>query len=111
MRICLSTVLLLLVGLPRVFAAQPAAAPADQTTVLRASAFFAAGRLVEAERMFRDVLAAVDSGSLPKQELGHCLGPLVQIYRMWERNDDALRMAERFRKFLQDSPKLDATVR
>ncbi|HEV2971141.1 MAG TPA: CHAT domain-containing tetratricopeptide repeat protein [Pirellulales bacterium] len=111
MRACLSTVVLLLVGLSSIFAAEPATAPADQTTVLRASAFFAAGRLVEAERMFRDVLAAVDAGSLPKQELGHCLGPLVQIYRTWGRNDDALRMAERFRTFLQNAPKLDATIR
>jgi tetratricopeptide (TPR) repeat protein len=90
----------------------PAPAPkVDQTTVLRAAAFFNAGRLVEAEPLYRAILAAVDAGSLAQEELGHCLGPLVQIYRTWGRNEDALRMAERYRKFLQTATKLDAKVR
>src|SRR6266567_8191695 len=86
---------------PAVYAAdQPAAAATtDQKTVLRARAFFDAGRLVEAEKLYREILAAVDAGSLPTAELGHSLGPLTQIYRTWGRNDDALKMAQRSRKF------------
>ena len=82
----------------------------DEKTALRASALFNAGRLVEAEPLYRAILAAVDAGSLPQEELGHCLGPLVQIYRTWGRNEDALQMAERYRKFLQTA-KLNAKVR
>jgi len=67
--------------------------------------------LVEAERLYRDILTAVDAGSLPTADLGHSLGPLTQIYRTWGRNDDALRMAQRYRNFLIDSTKLDAQVR
>ena len=88
----------------------PKAVAIDDKTALRAAALFNAGRLVEAEPLYRAILAAVDAGTLPQEELGHCLGPLVQIYRTWGRNDDALRMAERYRKFLQPS-KLDAKVR
>jgi CHAT domain-containing protein/tetratricopeptide (TPR) repeat protein len=89
----------------------PKAVAVDGNTALRAAAFFNAGRLVEAEPLYRAILAAVDADSLPQEELGHCLGPLVQIYRTWSRNEDALRMAERYRKFLQSATKLDAKVR
>lgn len=91
--------------------APPAAAPVDQKTILQAAAFFNAGRLVEAERLYQQILAAVDAGSLPAAEQGRTLGPLVQIYRTWGRNEDALRMAERNRKFLTDSRTLVAQVR
>jgi CHAT domain-containing protein/tetratricopeptide (TPR) repeat protein len=100
-------------SVPAVHGADPsvAATTADQKTVLQARAFFDAGRLVEAEKLYREILAAVDAGSLPTAELGHSLGPLTQIYRTWGRNDDALKIAQRYRKFLVDSPKLDAQVR
>ena len=83
----------------------------DEKTALRANDLFNAGRLVEAEPLYRAILAAVDAGSLPHEELGHCLGPLVKIYLTWGRNEDALRIAERYRKFLQNATKLDAKVR
>src|SRR5947209_4881033 len=88
MRLCILTALIIAVGTDRlIFAADSAV---DQKTILRARAFFDAGRLVEAEKLYRDILAAVDAGSLPSAELGHSLGPLTQIYRTWGRNDDAL---------------------
>jgi CHAT domain-containing protein/tetratricopeptide (TPR) repeat protein len=96
------------------FAAAADSAPVprvDQATVLRAAAFFNAGRLVEAEPLYRAILAAVDAGSLPQEELGHCLGPLVKIYFTLGRNDDALLVAERYRAFLQNATKFDAKVR
>src|SRR5260370_41622140 len=112
MRVRILTMLIIAVGANGlIFAADSTATTADQKTVLRARAFFDAGRLVEAEKLYREILAAVDAGSLPTAELGHSLGPLTQIYRTWGRNDDALKMAQRYRKFLVDSPKLDAEVR
>ncbi len=111
LQICLSALLTLFGSAPAVAADSSAKAIAvDDKTALRAAALFSAGRLVEAEPLYRAILAAVDAGTLPQEELGHCLGPLVQTYRTWGRNDDALRMAERYRKFLQ-SAKLDAKVR
>src|SRR5438046_228536 len=101
---------LLVGGLRFALAAETAAPPPpiDQKTILQASAFFNAGRLVEAEQLYRKILTAVDVGSLPTAELGRTLSPLVQIYRTWGRNEDALKMAERYRQFLTDSKTLDA---
>ncbi len=108
---CLSALLTFCGSAPSVAADSSTKAIAvDDKTALRAAALFNAGRLVEAEPLYRAILAAVDAGSLPQEELGHCLGPLVQIYRTWGRNEDALRMAERYRKFLQTA-KLEAKVR
>ncbi len=66
------------------------AAPADQKTLLQARALYTAGRLAEAEPLFRAALAAADAGSLDAATAGQCLGPLVEIYHTWGRNDDAL---------------------
>jgi CHAT domain-containing protein/tetratricopeptide (TPR) repeat protein len=74
--------------------------PIDGSTITRASKLLEGGQLVEAERLYRQSLAAIDAGSLPAGELGRTLEPLVKIYRQWGRNDDALRVAERYQKFL-----------
>ena len=95
---------------PRVLPAVEAAAAVDRDAILRASAFYNAGRFVEAEPVFRKAIAAMDAGAQSKNDLGRCVGPLVVIYRAWGRLDDALGMAERQRAFLEAAP-IDAGVR
>ncbi len=94
-------------GRPTVVAASP---PVDESTINKAQELMKGGQLVPAERLLRQALAAIDAGSLPAIQLGRTLKPLVEIYREWGRNDDALRMALRHRKFLSDL-KADPTIR
>jgi len=92
-------------------APQDSAAAADQKTLLQGRALYTAGRLAEAEPLLRRVLAAIDAGSMDADQAGQCLGPLLEIYRTWGRNEDALVAAHRFEKFLRDQSHLDPKVR
>src|SRR5262249_36544888 len=92
--------------------AKPAApAPVDHSTIVKATEMAKNGQLVDAERIFRQAITAIDAGSLSPAELPRTLSPLLKIYRTWERNDDALRVAERYRKYLLDTASLDDHVR
>ncbi len=92
------------------WSAEPPLPAVDQATLLRASALFNAGRLVEAEVIFKAAVASMDSGAMPAGDLGRCVGPLVSIYRTWGRQEDALRMAERQREFLEKAA-MNVTIR
>jgi len=107
------------VPIPAGFAADTAAAdntaksPAkvDQTTLELARTLFESGKFVESEKLLRQVLAAIDAGQMPASQLGRCLGPLANIYRAWGRNDDALKIALRYRKYIGDLSALDTPTR
>ncbi len=106
-------VLLLLVAIactPR-FACAAAPAPVDANTIDRARALQKSGQLVAAEKLLRDVLAGIDSGKLPANQLGRCLNSLTDIYRVWGRHDDALPVALRYQKFIAGQTALDAKSR
>ena len=83
----------------------------DQATLELARTQFEAGKLVEAEKLLRQVLAAIDAGQMPANQTGRCLGPLTSIYRAWGRNEDALKIALRYRKFISELSALDPTTR
>ena len=74
---------------------------ADQQSLVKGRSLHQAGRLVEAEKLLAESLAAIDAGELPRNQLGQCLSPLIEIYRTWGRNEQALAAAERYQKFLR----------
>ncbi len=89
------------------WAAEPAA-KVDQISLEQAKSQFERGNLVDAERFFRE---AVEANKLPDPELGPALERLTRIYRAWGQNDDALKMAMRFREVMAARFPNDSTRR
>ena len=86
-------------------------AKVDQSTLELARTLYESGKFVDAEKLLRQVLVAIDAGQIPASQSGRCLGPLASIYRAWGRNDDALKIALRYRKFIGDLSALDPATR
>jgi CHAT domain-containing protein/tetratricopeptide (TPR) repeat protein len=86
-------------------------AQVDESTLERGRTLFESGKYVDAEKLLKEVLAAIDAGKLPQSDLGRCTGPLADIYRAWGRQDDALKVALRYRKFVLDLKALDPGTR
>ena len=85
--------------------------PPSARTVAYAQVLYEAGRLEDAEKLFREALAAIDAKKLPQKELGRCLRPLIAIYRAWDRQDEALRAALRYHEIVAGSAPLDEWTR
>src|SRR5688572_15641546 len=85
-----------------VVAISASARAADTQAIIKGRSLHQVGRLVEAEKLLAEALVAIDKGELPKNQLGQCLTPLIEIYRTWGRNAEALSAAERYRKFLRE---------
>ncbi len=98
---CIRTALVTAIFLPAgmllvVQAAEPAP-QVDEIALQQAKSQFERGNLVDSERFFR---SALDANKLPASELGPCLERLRTIYLAWGQNDDALKMALRFREHM-----------
>ena len=73
---------------------------ADQQSLAQGRSLYQAGKLVEAEELLAEALAAIDAGKLSQNLLGQCLSPLSEIYRTWGKNEKALDIAKRYQTFL-----------
>ncbi|HEY2761046.1 MAG TPA: tetratricopeptide repeat protein, partial [Pirellulales bacterium] len=75
----------------------------DRSTLDRALVFYENRKFVEAEKLFREVLAASDAGQIPQADAAHCLGPLTTIYQSWGRKDNAaLSVAWKYHKYVAE---------
>ncbi|HEY2762035.1 MAG TPA: tetratricopeptide repeat protein, partial [Pirellulales bacterium] len=96
---------------PSVDSTAKSAPKVDEATLELARTLYESGKFVESEKLLRQVIAAIDAGSIPVSQSGRCLGPLATIYRSWGRNDDALKIALRYRKFISEISALDPATR
>ncbi len=75
----------------------------DRSTLDRALVLYENRKLTEAEKLFREVLAAGDAGQIPQADAARCLGPLTTIYQSWGRKDnEALTVAWKYHKYVTD---------
>jgi CHAT domain-containing protein/tetratricopeptide (TPR) repeat protein len=84
----------------------------DAGTLDRALALAESRKFLEAEKPLHDALASIDAGRLPASDLGRCLSAIEEVNReLGRKNDDALKVALRYRKFVSEKLADDPATR